>query len=108
MKPNQLGRFSEEVKRGHKFLRGCKYDAKTKRLELRLGANAYEGSTKSVIVQAATEPPGLAKCIGGEIYGVGIYHHLHRTEVRLNLGQTITFDVQDEPETEPDRKAPGA
>jgi len=101
MKPIQFTKLGEQIERGYKFLRAFEYDAKSKRLELTLGSD--EGCTKFVIA-AATEPTGLDKWIGNEIYGVRLYRHLHHTVLLIDLGPTITFVVDDEVETEPDRE----
>lgn len=98
MRPEQLTKLNDEIKRGYKFLRGCDYDAKGKRLELTLASD--EGCTKSASIEAATEPLDLVRCLDHEIYGIRFYHRLDRTEVQVDFGPTIIFEVHDEPETE--------
>ncbi len=104
MRPKQLTKLSEEIKHGYKFLRACHYDAKSKRLELTLGTDVHDGFARLVNIEAATEPPDLAKWTGHEIYGIRFYHRLDRAEVQIDFGPTITFDVYDEPETESQRE----
>ena len=80
MRPKQLTKLSEEIKHGYKFLRACHYDAKSKRLELTLGTDVHDGFARLVNIEAATEPPDLAKWTGHEIYGIRFYHRLDRAE----------------------------
>ncbi|HEV2330742.1 MAG TPA: hypothetical protein VGY56_18330 [Verrucomicrobiae bacterium] len=101
MNSNQLTELNDEIKRGHNILRGCRYDAKNKRLTLILGFSFHEGSAISVVVERATEPQNLPKWIGQEIYGVRVCSQFDRTEVHMDFGPTITFTVLDETASKP-------
>jgi hypothetical protein len=103
MKADQIIQLKDEIKRGHKILRRSSYDGKSRRLEITLGCGAHEGFTL-VVIERATRPEGLAKLDGQEIYGVRSYHRLDHTEVHLDFGPKISFTIQDEPETRPQKQ----
>ncbi len=103
MKANQINQLHEEIKRGHKILRRCSYDDKSRRLKITLSRGVDEGSAP-VVIERATPTEGLTKLVGQEIYGVRFYHRLDHTEVHLDFGPTISFTIQDEPETKPHKQ----
>jgi hypothetical protein len=103
MKADQIIQLKDEIKRGHKILRRYSYDDKSGRLEITLGCGAFGGSAP-IVIERATPPEGLEKLVGQEIYGVRRYHRLDHTEVYLDFGPTISFTIQDEPETKPHKQ----
>ncbi len=98
-----INQLNDEIRCGHKILREYSYNVENRRLEITLGSGADEGSTP-VVIERATPPEGLAKFRGQEIYGARLYHRLDHTEVHLDFGPTISFTIQDEPETRPQKQ----